>query len=349
MTKLPQKPRLEWKMVRGVITPRHRASYTVNGKRRERVVTLDWQDDPQELDRLYWLCERGNHPIQKPKPPATSWRVLVEAWRKDPIKQKSLSDETKRSYRRTMDALLEKNESKDVSKTTRQHVRAIQARLADTPRKADHTIQVIRMLWNYAKKTLDWPLGENPAAEIKLFGPQRELPAWPEWMVKALPTAPADVRTTSELILGTGQRPNAAINMRRDQFDGESMIVWDEKGDVAHDVFCPPRLAAFVKGLPIEGQHLLAKNLTQPKGYDSVEKQFRSWRKTLGDKAAPYSLHGLRKLAIVQLAEAGCSDAEIQAVTGQSAQMVAFYRAKASKKRLSRAAQNRRDQNKNGT
>lgn len=44
-----------------------------------------------------------------------------------------------------------------------------------------------------------------------------------------------------------------------------------------------------------------------------------------------------------ELAEAGCSDAEIQAVTGQSTAMVAFYRKKASRKRLSRAAQERRE------
>ncbi len=79
-----------------------------------------------------------------------------------------------------------------------------------------------------------------------------------------------------------------------------------------------------------------------------MEKQFRKWRETLGDAALPYSMHGLRKLAIIQLAEAGCSDAEIQAVTGQTAAMVAFYRQMASRLKLSKSAQNRRDQNKNG-
>ena len=86
---------------------------------------------------------------------------------------------------------------------------------------------------------------------------------------------------------------------------------------------------------------MLAKNLTEPLGYDAVEKAFRTWRDGLGEKAAPYSLHGLRKLAIVRLAEAGASDAEIQAVTNQSAEMVAFYRAKANRRALSRAAQER--------
>jgi hypothetical protein len=28
----------------------------------------------------------------------------------------------------------------------------------DTPRKADHYVQVLRLLWNYGRDKLDWPL-----------------------------------------------------------------------------------------------------------------------------------------------------------------------------------------------
>lgn len=62
----------------------------------------------------------------------------------------------------------------------------------------------------------------------------------------------------------------------------------------------------------------------------------------MGENARPYVLHGLRKLAIIRLAETGCSDAEIQAVTNQSAEMVAYYRKKASRRKLSQAAHKRR-------
>ena len=155
MTRRPEKPRLEWKTIRGKEVPRHRVTWTEGGKRREKVITLDWKGDLEELDRLYWLCERGEHPAQKPAAPATSWLALVTAWRSDPRIQRKLSDGTKRSYRRTMDALLEKNADKDLRRTTRQHVRAIHDRLADTPRKADHMVQVIRLLWNYGKTKLD--------------------------------------------------------------------------------------------------------------------------------------------------------------------------------------------------
>lgn len=155
-------------------------------------------------------------------------------------------------------------------------------------------------------------------------------------MVKALAEAPEDVRIAAEVMLGTGQRPSAAIAMQHDHFSGEWMTVLDEKADEYREVDCPPRLRAFVEALPKRGTHLLAKNLTQPKGDDAVERQFRAWRADLGERGKAFTLHGLRKLAIVQLAEAGCTDAEIQAVTNQSAEMVAYYRKRASGRRLSR-------------
>lgn len=349
MTRRPEKSNLEWKNVGGVEAPRFRITWTEGGKRRERTITLDWKGDPQELDRLYWLCRSGKHESQKAAAPAMSWKALIVAWRTDARIQKKISAGTKASYRRTMDAILEKNAEKDVRHTTRQHVRAIHSALADTPRKADHRVQVIKLLWNFGKDVLDWPLGENPAAKIELFGKTREFEPWPEWMIKALSNAPQDVQVAAELMLGTGQRPSAAFAMRFDDFQGDEMWVLDEKNDDRFKVFCPARLKAFVATAKRSGAHLLAKNLTQAKGYDAVEKQFRKWRDTLGEKAKPYSLHGLRKLAIIELAEAECSDAMIQAVTGQSAEMVAFYRKKADRLRLSKAAQNRRDQNKNRT
>lgn len=149
--------------------------------------------------------------------------------------------------------------------------------------------------------------------------------------------------------MGTGQRPNAAIQMRHDDFWGEWMRVVDEKGDESHEVYCPIRLRNFLASVKKRGAYLIARNLTQPKGYNSVEGQFRAWRKTLGDAAQEYTLHGLRKLACVQLAEANCGDALIQAVTGQSPKTVAYYRRLADKKKLSKKAQMMRDQNKNKT
>ena len=157
-------------------------------------------------------------------------------------------------------------------------------------------------------------------------------------MVAALSTAPVAVQAAAELILGTGQRPNAAIEMKRDQFRGEWMEVLDEKNDEHFEDYCSPALHEYVVSLPITGAHIIAKNLSQPLGYSAIEKSFRRWREGLGEKAKPYTLHGLRKLAIIRLAEAGCTDAQIQAVTNQSLEMIAYYRRLASRKTLSRSA-----------
>lgn len=108
------------------------------------------------------------------------------------------------------------------------------------------------------------------------------------------------------------------------------------------EVFCPEDLRAYIAERTRSCAYVLANNLPQPLGYDAVEKAFWAWRATLGEEAQKYTLHGLRKLAIIRLAEAGCSDAEIQAVTNQSAEMVAYYRQKASRLKLSRNAQERR-------
>lgn len=126
--------------------------------------------------------------------------------------------------------------------------------------------------------------------------------------------------------------------MKRDQFRGDWMEVLDEKNDEHFEVFCPPALREYISSLPITGAHIIAKNLTQPLGYCAIEKSFRGWRAGLGPKAKPYTLHGLRKLAITRLAEAGCTDAQIQAVTNQSLEMIAYYRRLASRKTLSLSA-----------
>lgn len=342
----PPKPRitkkhLHWKLERGLWTPYHRSTWTVDGKRKERAIKLDWQGDPEELDRLFWLCETGKHDRQA-VPAKYSWRNLIIAWRKDPRVQKKLADGTKRSYRQVMDVLMEKNGQKDIRMTTRKGLRAVHDKLSETPRKADKYLQTVSLLWNYGAKKLDWPLGDNPASGIDHYGKQREFEPWPEWLIEKLQDAPDTVRRVATLILCTGQRPSAAISMRYDQFNGEWMTVVDEKNDVEITVYCPDDLRAYIATLSRKGAHILAKNLTEPLGYNAAEKSFRRWRDSMGDAARAYSLHGLRKLSIIRLAEAGCSDAEIQAVTGQSAEMVAYYRAKASRRKLSMTAQKRR-------
>lgn len=343
--KKTDRPHIVWRVSGGIRRPFYRLVWTEGGKRRAREIMISAAPDTPEFDAEYWSIRSGKSPKLAPKLPATSWRNLVTEYRSS-AKYKRLKQSTKQSYDRVIEQILQKNAEKDVTSMTRAQVRAMHQKYSDTPRKADWYVQVVSLLLNFAAKTLDWPI-VNVAEGIELYGKQREFEPWPDWMVSRLAEAPENVRTVSELIFGTGQRPNAAILMRHDHFRGEWMDVQDEKGGERFEVYCPDELRAYISGLPKRGAFVLAKNLTEPLGYNSIEKKFRAWRRTLGDSAAPYSLHGLRKLAIIRLAEAGCTDAQIQAITNQSPEMVGYYRRKANRKALSKSARTERGQNGN--
>lgn len=323
-----------------------RKTWSVGDKQKEQMIRMPDNPDSEEFSRSYWAIRSGTVEISKRKPKET-WRELITAY-KASARFRKLADGTRVEYLRVMDRILEKNADKSVRDMTRKAVLAAHAQYAETPRKADWYVQVVRMLLNFAIRQLGWTI-ENVAQGIELYGKQREFEPWPAWLVEKLTEAPITVRSAAELILGTGQRPNAAIQMRRDQFQGEWMTVTDEKGRDVYEVFCPKPLRAYLDSLPISGAHVIPKNLTQPLGYDSVEKAFRAWRSTLGERAKPYSLHGLRKLSIIRLAEAGCTDAQIQAITNQSPEMVAYYRKRANRKVLSKSAHAASERNENET
>lgn len=340
------KPYVQMKSLGGRMAPYYRLTWTEAGKRRERYIRLPDDVDSADFDRAYWAIRSGKSAALQ-KPEKETWAELVTAYRSHP-RFKRLAAGTRQAYDRVLNDIVEKNGKKSAASLTRAQVRAVHAKYAETPRKADWQVQVISLLLNFARHTLDWKI-ENVAEGIELYGAHREFEPWPDWMVEKLADAPDTVRTAAELILGTGQRPSAAISMRHSDFAGEMMTVTDEKGDARFEVYCPPALRDFIASRSKTGAHVLAKHLTQPLGYSAVEKAFRAWRTSLGAAAKPFVLHGLRKLAIVRLAEAGCTDAQIQAITNQSAEMVAYYRKRANRKVLSKAAHQLVEQNKTRT
>ena len=55
-------------------------------------------------------------------------------------------------------------------------------------------------------------------------------------------------------------------------------------------------------------------------------------------REAELVFHGLRKSAVVFLLEAGCTDAEVSAVTGQSREMVEHYAREVNQRKLAASA-----------
>jgi hypothetical protein len=102
---------------------------------------------------------------------------------------------------------------------------------------------------------------------------------------------------------------------------------------------------AHLRPLLAEMPKLSVTILTQSRGMPWTTMGFRaSWSaelnrsemRPLREKSRVF--HGLRKSAVVFLLEAGCTDAEVAAVTGQSREMVEHYSRQVNQKKLATRA-----------
>ena len=111
-------------------------------------------------------------------------------------------------------------------------------------------------------------------------------------------------------------------------------------------IYCPQRLQAYLASLPKTGRHILAKNLTEHIAKRAAQKAVEDVRRALDIINGPDRLvpHGWRYTAAVQLSDAGCSDDEVQAVTGhKTLEMVRKYRAQRNQRAASKRAQQKRE------
>nr|WP_321510363.1 tyrosine-type recombinase/integrase [uncultured Celeribacter sp.] len=310
-------------------------------------VRINHDPDTEEFSREYWALRSGRTPAAS----RTTWEKLIVSYYQSP-KYKKLSKGTASNYRRHCEEIRLKNGKKDVKSFRRKDAIAARDALQDTWSKANERVAVLSILMKHAVD-LEW-IDRNPVTDIeKLKG--GEYKAWPESKLRAYESAcgpHGTARTVYELAIGTGQRIGDCIAMKWCDFDGEFVSVVQEKTGAKIQVYCPARLREYLSTLPRSGQHILAKNLTQPIGKRQVQKAVEAVRADIGVKSGTSRLvpHGWRYTAATQLAEAGVDMRDIQAVTGhKTLSMVQKYTAGASQKAASKRAQLSREQNKDKT
>ena len=305
--------------------------------------------DSKEFSEAYWACRSGKAKSQS----KYSWDDLIISYYRSP-EYTDLAPGTKANYRRHCEAIREKNGDKDMRTFRRKHAVAARDALKDTWSKANERVSVLSTLCKHAYDK-EW-IDRNPVEYIaKLKGGEYE--HWPDTKLKAFERYCDDnnkslARMAYEVAIGTGQRIGDCCDMQWSDFDGEFMAVVQEKTGTKISIYCPKRLRAYLASLPKQGRFIFARNLTQPLGKRAVQKAVEEVREKIGVLKGPGRLviHGWRYTAAVRLAEAGCSDAEIQSVTGhKTLAMVQKYRAAANQKRTSKRAQIMAEQNADGT
>ena len=139
----------------------------------------------------------------------------------------------------------------------------------------------------------------------------------------------------------TGQRIGDILEMRWSHIEGDGINVKQNKTGVELYIPFTARLRSYLAQTPKKGFTIVTTIHGTEMSYNAVEQRFRTVRERAG--IGNYVMHGWRYTAAQQLLLAGCSDAEIGAITGhKSLEMIAKYSRKGQQAQLARTAQEKR-------
>jgi len=247
-----------------------------------------------------------------------------------------LSANTRVSYDRYLRRLLAAYRDAPLRELTPEDIqRRVLDANEDTPGAADMMLTILRTLYAYAKKRHrgleDWTEG------LEYFGNQTEREPWPDDMLHAALTSEDDLfRRAVTLALYTGQRPGDVCAMTWGMVAGDMIRVRQQKTKTALEIPMHDNLKAMIEDLPRSDRHLFL--LSNKRGDRLTSGVFLLWcqqfSRKLGENRTP---HGLRKNAAIELFEAGCTSAEVAAVTGhKSLAMLEHYGKRRSQPKIAR-------------
>jgi integrase len=146
-------------------------------------------------------------------------------------------------------------------------------------------------------------------------------------------------RLALALLLYTAQRRSDVVRMGRQHIRNDALTVKQQKtGTELPPIPVLPELQAVLDATPSEHLTFLVTATGKPYGGNAFSEQFRKWCNAAG-LPQRCKVHGLRKAACRRLAEAGCSEKQIAAISGHaSLDEVARYTKAADKARLARDA-----------
>jgi integrase len=197
--------------------------------------------------------------------------------------------------------------------------------LVETPRRANRMVAVLSILLSYAVN-LGWR-SDNPALRPDKLASG---PGWRSWTDEELEkfltaeTTPNELRLAALLASATGQRGQDLIAMRWSDYDGSAIRVKQQKTGALVWVPLHSRATDALAKVDRTAETLLTRTDGKPWKIDHFRHCMAEAIKAAGLDGVV--THGLRATAARWLAEAGCSEREIMAITGHTtASSVAKY------------------------
>jgi integrase len=278
-------------------------------------------------------------PVMRPKSggePGTFNRLAVQYFSSSDFFR--LRPRTQHVYRLVIDRFLAEHGHRKVVEMRREDVKKIMGLKSATPGAANDLLKKIRTLIKFAIDA-GWR-ADDPTLRIKTF-PENEFHTWTEEEIvqyeEHWPIGSRE-RTAFALHLYTGQRRADVARMAWTDVIGNAISVVQAKTGARLTIPLHPHLSAALRAWPRKHMVILTTSFNRPfssAGYGNMMADAIA-AASLPDRCV---LHGLRKAAARRMAEAGCTEKEIAAVTGHSTlKEVARYTRGADQKRLAAGA-----------
>lgn len=298
--------------------------------------------DPKSPE--FWTAMRDLETPQA-RSPEESIRGVIESYKRS-AKYRNLADNTKADYDRQLARIADHMGDFAAAVIDAGHVDDMQQIYAETPAAANRLIQILSVVLRHARR-----LGfvrENSASKFDRFATGPGYEPWPDAIVSAaIERANQDLRTAIMLGLYTGQRRGDVVGMMESHYDGERIKVRQQKTDEQVWIPAHPELRDYLDKLISErragkvrtlDRALVLSKTGKPLHESTLSHTIRDLLDTIEGGSA-FVFHGLRHTAATMLAEAGCSDHEVMAITGhRTLAMVQKYTKHARRKVLADAA-----------
>lgn len=305
-----------------------RVYFRKNGKK----VRLRSPVGSPEFLREYQAALIGQHPSQIENPRRTggkpaSLRELVEGYYAS-ASFLTLADRTRRVRRQILDRFCEHGDAgnQPYASLEARHLLAWRDKLTATPEAANGTIKALRQVFAYAIEYGHFD--KNPAAQV------RNLPsvgdghqAWSSEDVEnfeAVHPVGSMARLALALALNTGQRKSDLIRLGRQHIrvhDGQEGLEFTQHKNRNRrpvNLWVPItwELRETIDASPTGDLTFIQTAFHRPFSEGGFGNRFRKWCNEAGLEGL--SVHGLRKTAAAVLAQNGCTEQEIMAITGHS-------------------------------
>lgn len=280
--------------------------------------------------------DAGSGPDRKSYPRGSFGALVNEYLSTANYREKKLR--VRAEYKRVLESLQNLHGQKPVRALRRRHIRRMRDERAETPGAANTIVRMLKIVLNFAVE--EELIESSPAAKMKLL----RVGEWRDWsddecarFEKRWPAGTME-RRAYMLSSCTGQRKADIVSMTRAHRRQGTIRVLQGKG--SEEVWIPEHRDLAAELARGSQDHMSLLTTTRGKAFDEV--YFGAWFAEAIDEAGlpdDCVLHGLRKTAARRLADAGCSEEEIKAITGhQTSRMVSHYTKTVEKKKRAQAA-----------